>query len=489
MSGQPAALWGLTDRGIIAPGKVADMVAFDPNTISETPFERVYDFPANGDRLVSRSKGIEHIWVGGVATRRDGVDVEGASPGSSCHDRRVATIVDEIPIIDSDTHVIEPADLWTSAIVERQVGQPRSSRPLGRRHRAKRSGTSATRRSTPRVWRPALRWHEYPPDHPRRLADADPRSYDARRRLEHMDEYGVLAQVLYPNIGVFQVNEYIGMKADPATRARMRAGLQRLPRRLQCGRARPVRAVDDRAVLEPRSRHHASCIAATTSATKVWCSPRGWRTSTCPRYRTRTGIRSGPKCKRWTCRSTSTSGRATFPMFGTDNSGKHLNYAWTGSMLFFLNANAITSLIFGGVCQRFPRLKFVSVESGVGWVPFLLEGMDWQFHNSGAHIEHPELELLPSEYFARQIYSCFWFERASARAGIEQLGADHVMFEDHRRSHQEHDEHTDGGGNGQRLQPSVDPGISHLLLVHYPTPRALLCDSCSMVRKETAPIT
>jgi predicted TIM-barrel fold metal-dependent hydrolase len=86
-------------------------------------------------------------------------------------------------------------------------------------------------------------------------------------------------------------------------------------------------------------------------------------------------------------------------------------------------------LIFGGVCQRFPRLKFVSVESGVGWVPFLLEGMDWQFHNSGAHIEHPELELLPSEYFARQIYSCFWFERASARAAIEQLGADHVMFE------------------------------------------------------------
>ena len=81
MSGQPAALWGLTDRGVIAPGKVADMVAFDPNTISETPFERLYDFPANGDRLVSRSLGIEHIWVGGVPTRRDGVDVDGAIPG------------------------------------------------------------------------------------------------------------------------------------------------------------------------------------------------------------------------------------------------------------------------------------------------------------------------------------------------------------------------------------------------------------------------
>jgi N-acyl-D-aspartate/D-glutamate deacylase len=81
MSGQPAALWGLTDRGVIAPGKVADMVAFNPDTITETPFERLYDFPANGDRLVSRNVGIEHIWVGGVATRRDGLDVAGASPG------------------------------------------------------------------------------------------------------------------------------------------------------------------------------------------------------------------------------------------------------------------------------------------------------------------------------------------------------------------------------------------------------------------------
>ena len=55
--------------------------------------------------------------------------------------------------------------------------------------------------------------------------------------------------------------------------------------------------------------------------------------------------------------------------------------------------------------------------------------MDWQIQYAGAHLEHPELELLPSEYFARQIYSCFWFERASARAAIEQLGAEHVMLE------------------------------------------------------------
>jgi N-acyl-D-aspartate/D-glutamate deacylase len=82
LSGQPAALWGLTDRGVIAPGKVADLVAFDPDTVRETAFERLYDFPADGDRLIARSEGIEHIWVGGTAIRRAGVDIPEVSPGT-----------------------------------------------------------------------------------------------------------------------------------------------------------------------------------------------------------------------------------------------------------------------------------------------------------------------------------------------------------------------------------------------------------------------
>ena len=81
MSGQPAELWGITDRGIIAEGRAADLVAFDPATVSELPNERVYDFPAAGERLISRSIGIEHIWVNGVAIRRDGHDLPATHPG------------------------------------------------------------------------------------------------------------------------------------------------------------------------------------------------------------------------------------------------------------------------------------------------------------------------------------------------------------------------------------------------------------------------
>ena len=72
---------------------------------------------------------------------------------------------------------------------------------------------------------------------------------------------------------------------------------------------------------------------------------------------------------------------------------------------------ASADLIFGGVCHRFPDLKFVSVESGVGWIPGALETFDWQWRNGGVRDEHPEYDLLPSEYFRRQIYGCFWFEQ------------------------------------------------------------------------------
>ena len=82
MAGQPAELWGITDRGTIRPGQVADLVAFDPDMVGETSFERVFDFPANGDRLISRSRGIQHVWVAGTPIRRDGVEVDDAAPGA-----------------------------------------------------------------------------------------------------------------------------------------------------------------------------------------------------------------------------------------------------------------------------------------------------------------------------------------------------------------------------------------------------------------------
>lgn len=81
MTGQPADFFGFSDRGRIEPGNVADLVAFDPDTVAALDKERVWDFPADGDRIVVRSRGIEHVWVNGQQIRRDGEPILDATPG------------------------------------------------------------------------------------------------------------------------------------------------------------------------------------------------------------------------------------------------------------------------------------------------------------------------------------------------------------------------------------------------------------------------
>ena len=99
-------------------------------------------------------------------------------------------------------------------------------------------------------------------------------------------------------------------------------------------------------------------------------------------------------------------------------------FAALSTMAQMGNMVCITNLIFSGLLDRFPRLKFVSVESGVGWIPFLLESLDYQFDENGV----TDLERRPSEYFRRQIYGSYWFEQDVGPA-LEKLGEDNIMFE------------------------------------------------------------
>ncbi len=90
------------------------------------------------------------------------------------------------------------------------------------------------------------------------------------------------------------------------------------------------------------------------------------------------------------------------------------------------NAACVVELIMGGVCDRHPDLKFVSVESGMGYVPFVIEGLDWHLIQGPGRDMFPGF-LLPSEYFRRQIFGTFWFESDVAR--LIDLYPDNFMFE------------------------------------------------------------
>ena len=81
LTARPASIFGIAERGVIAPGYWADLIAFDPDQVGTELNERVWDLPAGTDRLIARSRGIEWIWVNGTAVRAKGEDLEGVHPG------------------------------------------------------------------------------------------------------------------------------------------------------------------------------------------------------------------------------------------------------------------------------------------------------------------------------------------------------------------------------------------------------------------------
>jgi len=101
--------------------------------------------------------------------------------------------------------------------------------------------------------------------------------------------------------------------------------------------------------------------------------------------------------------------------------------AWIAAMSTLAdmgNMRCVTNLIFSGLLDRFPSLKFVSVESGIGWIPFLIECAEYQMDENGV----TGLALRPREYFQRQIYASYWFE-SDVGTALAKLGEDNLMFE------------------------------------------------------------
>jgi predicted TIM-barrel fold metal-dependent hydrolase len=68
-----------------------------------------------------------------------------------------------------------------------------------------------------------------------------------------------------------------------------------------------------------------------------------------------------------------------------------------------------STLILSGVLERFPRLNVVSAELNCGWLPYFLHRLDERFETRGARVHGSafptRLTLKPSEYFRRQLYA------------------------------------------------------------------------------------
>ena len=70
-------------------------------------------------------------------------------------------------------------------------------------------------------------------------------------------------------------------------------------------------------------------------------------------------------------------------------------------MTFVSHMEIVSNILYSGVFEKFPKLKTISVESGVGWLPYLLEELDHEFEERGV-AKNTTLTKKPSEVFAVQ---------------------------------------------------------------------------------------
>jgi hypothetical protein len=86
---------------------------------------------------------------------------------------------------------------------------------------------------------------------------------------------------------------------------------------------------------------------------------------------------------------------------------------------------AMVNLLYSGVCERFPRIKVVWSEGGIGWVPNVLERCDRQVRRQ----QHwAGKQALPSELFARNMWSCMVEEPIGLKLW-DLIGADRILSE------------------------------------------------------------
>lgn len=330
-------------------------------------------------------------------------------------------------IIDVDTHVTEAPDLWTSRVPARmRDAVPRVDADadgrlwwyIGDRRIANPGLTATAGVGDMKNW-------------PKTYEEMHPGAFDAHERLKYMDEMGIWAMVMYPNVAGFGSQEFLKLD-DPEVKL--------------------------------------TCVQTYNDWQTEWASADSRRllpiTST-PFWDVEATVREVRRCAAMSHRGILFTGDPQSlgqPVIGdphwnplwevaveldlpisfhigsgnmdgalrqdkVNTYGRMAAFAETSVNIFMLNANHLCDLLISGVLARYPDIKFVSVESGIGWIPFTLEALDYQFIGNRVAEERPDLDMLPSEYFARNVYACYWFEQVAPRRLFDKVGVDNIMFE------------------------------------------------------------
>lgn len=341
-------------------------------------------------------------------------------------------VLDDIKIIDVDAHISEPHDLWSSRA------------PASLKDRLPRvvDGDDGQR-----IW--VVEDHQLASTNPGsvvrhdgqksqsldffdwKLEDVHRASWDMKARVEVLDETGIYAQIIYPNLAGFGNQNFMKVEDQELRQAcvtiyndymaevQADSNERILPMALM-----PWWNIDHCvAEIERAKNMGLRGIVMCSDPDSIGLPDLGddsWTPfwEACNDFEMPINFHIG-------------ASETAFNMFGRaawPSMGNRRKLALGSAGLFFENSRVLGNILYSGVLERFQKLKIVSVESGIGWIPFMLEALDHEWSETGS-VEECKLPMPPSEYFKRHVYGCFWFEKTAPKKLIEAVGEDNILFE------------------------------------------------------------
>ena len=87
-------------------------------------------------------------------------------------------------------------------------------------------------------------------------------------------------------------------------------------------------------------------------------------------------------------------------------------------------ATILTDMMGAAVFERFPNIRMVFGESGIGWIPYVIDRMDFEYKDQYQDLK---LKKLPSEYWRNQCRATFQYDRVGTKL-IEDMGVETLMW-------------------------------------------------------------
>ena len=339
-------------------------------------------------------------------------------------------VVGDSRVIDCDTHYTEPPDLWTSrapATMKSKMpymktvnGQSlwfiEGDKPFGM------VGTTVVDNTGQKI-RGKLSIASF--------EEMDEAAYKVKPRLAVMDRMGVWAQIVYPNAGGFGATKFLSIQDkelqmmcctiynDAVAEWQADSGGRLFPQAFL-----PFWDIDAtlKEVVRIKEELHLTGITLTDKPENFGLPDYGqplweplWELINDLRIPIDFHIGAGLK---------------TFVLedFSWGSFGPQRKLASIATLMYMSNAYMVNCFMLSGLFDRYPNLKLVSVESGCGWVPFVIEASEYQWDEM-APDEAKGLQRRPAQYFKDHIYATFWFEDFGVKHFIEMIGPNNLLFE------------------------------------------------------------